>query len=289
MILLAVLLLICIKHFIVLYMLDDIESSEYRHFKSLVEDSFHGFGDRFAVFYKRRDTEREKFEGIINAKDAAIGYGRKEYTNNGSYEGTFWQDEYDGHGIREYANGDRYEGEWKNGKKKGPGTLHYKNGDWYEGEWDQDKMQGTGKFYLCPRDWSGTSRPKWSTGDAWKFAGSFEADMAKDGVFDDGIQNGNGNMRINPPLIPMIYFWIKAKLFKSGDELTDAEKKQMFLPNNLYNFATEAVAPAEAVDPAGAPTETATHKMRLKPLPKKSTSLLLQQLLLIYKPTSSQI
>jgi hypothetical protein len=260
-------------------MLQNKDGKEYEEFASIVQDSFNMQPDN--VHAKKKSFVIPGvglFDGLVDANDQYVGYGRIEYYNGDSFEGKFWNGLYDGRGTKEYANGDRYDGNWNEGRYNELGRKEYANGDWYQGDWVKGKMHGNGMFSLWPRDWTETSRPNWSTGVAWTFKGSFEEDMAKNGEFDDGIQNGNEKMTIHRPLIPMIFFWIKAKLFKSDDTLNDTEKKQMFLPDNLYKISTEVVAPAEA-----------TRKMELKPLPKKHISLLLQQLLLIYKPISSQI
>ncbi len=179
----------------------------------------------------------------------------------------------------------------------GYGRIEYSNGDSYEGNFWQDTYDGSGIFTLAPRDWSDTSRPEWSTGNAWTFAGTFDHGMAKEGIFRDGIQNGRTVTRMKiENLIPMQFFWIKAKLCKDDDELNDEDKKKMFLPMRLYNPSNRQVestttSPTQDTTEAVAPAETVAKKERtklsdMKKLPgKKNISYLLQQLLLTYDPT----
>lgn len=66
------------------------------------------------------------------------------FSNGGSYSGSYKTGRRNGLGIYVYPNLDEYEGKWVANKRCGFGVWKSKKGEKYEGLWDSDKPHGTG-------------------------------------------------------------------------------------------------------------------------------------------------
>lgn len=74
------------------------------------------------------------------------GFGKEEYPNNDSFEGSFKRGARHGDGTYYHHDGSRYEGQFQEGMMEGTGKYFNSDNEVFEGEWHNSQRHGHGSF-----------------------------------------------------------------------------------------------------------------------------------------------
>ncbi|EKX45788.1 hypothetical protein GUITHDRAFT_86908 [Guillardia theta CCMP2712] len=119
------------------------------------------------------------------------GMGSFSTANGDVYLGEFHRGKYHGRGMQELQLGGFYKGWWVEGRKEGNGTMFYANGDIYEGGWLRDTRHGWGKLWF----WDGrVYEGYWRYGlkHGWGRETIQRTGQVFEGKWQDGLRYGHG-------------------------------------------------------------------------------------------------
>ena len=97
------------------------------------------------------EGEWQRFDGVIKRHGHGIFA-----TDDMTYEGGFYEDEFDGKGTLKFADGMCYVGEFSRGKINGQGEMLFLDGSRYKGQWRNGRMHGIGTYMTIDnQSWTG--------------------------------------------------------------------------------------------------------------------------------------